>query len=82
MSLLIWLKGTTTVSQVNSESGYLENWLISSPVSAYKFAVVIDNDLTSKSQVTIEPCVPEATTIELYSKLLVATSVVHLSNWG
>jgi DNA-binding HxlR family transcriptional regulator len=67
---------------VNGKVGDLENGLISSPVLADELAVLVNNNLTSKGKVSVEPGVPETTTIELNSKLLVTSSVVHLGDWG
>jgi hypothetical protein len=79
---LVWLKCTRSVSQVNGKVGDLKNGVSASPVLGRKGAtLILNNDFAGESKVTVEPCVPEATAIELNSQLLEASFVIELGNW-
>ena len=49
MRLLVWLKGSSPVCQMNSQVWHLNQSILRAPVLAYKLSVFIDNDFSSNA---------------------------------
>jgi hypothetical protein len=61
----------------------LQDGLFALPISRGELSsTIINNDLSSKSQITVEPGMPQTTTIELNSQLLEACAVASLRYWS
>jgi len=81
VALLVGLEVSASVRQVNGEVRHLQDGIFAPPVSCMKLAIFTsDDDLASESQISVEPSVPETTSVELHSKLLESSTIACLGN--
>lgn len=72
--LYLLLDGDLLSAQVNRKVWQLYDGSFGIPISALKFLANLYDDLASHRQVSIVPCSPQATTIQLHIQLVVANS--------
>ena len=78
--LLIRCKARSLISrgQMNCQVRNLQDRILGTPILRHKFATFLDDNLASKSQVSVEPSVPESASVRLHCELLVSSLVIHL----